>query len=68
MKTIAVGTETTTLLVDGDGNGPGRAVVLHDGADRCRRVVQRLGSGADSNIPLSYMQAFDNIVWYTGNV
>ena len=67
VKTIAVGTETTTLLVDGDGNGPDVQSYYATALTDAGVSFSTWDLSADSNIPLSYMQAFDNVVWYTGN-
>jgi uncharacterized repeat protein (TIGR01451 family) len=68
VKTIAVGANTDTLLVDGDANGPDVQSYYTDALTAAGVSFNVWDLSADSNIPLSYMQAFDNIVWFTGNV
>jgi len=65
---IAVGTDTNTLLVDGDGNIPDVQSYYTDALTSVGVSFNVWDLSTDSNIPLSYMQAFDNIVWFTGNV
>jgi len=66
--TIAVGANTNTLLVDGDGNIPDVQSNYTDALTAAGVSFNVWDLSADSNIPLSYMQAFDNIVWFTGNI
>jgi len=68
VNTIAVGTSTDTLLVDGDENIPDVQSYYTDALTAAGVSFNVWDLSADSNIPLSYMQAFDNIVWFTGNV
>ena len=67
MKTIAVGATTYTLLVDGDGNGPDVQSYYATALTDAGVLFSVWDLSVDLNIPLSYMQAFDNIVWFTGN-
>jgi uncharacterized repeat protein (TIGR01451 family) len=68
VKTIAVGADTDTLLVDGDANIPDVQSYYTTALTDAGVSFNVWDLAADSNIPSSYMQAFDNIVWYTGNV
>jgi len=68
VKTIAVGANTNTLLVDGDGNIPDVQSYYTTALTDAGVSFNVWDLSADLNIPLSYMQAFDNIVWFTGNV
>jgi len=68
VKTIAVGANTNTLLVDGDGNIPDVQSYYTTALTDAGVSFNVWDLSDDSNIPLSYMQAFDNIVWFTGNV
>jgi hypothetical protein len=67
VKTIAVGTDTTTLLVDGDGNAPDVQSYYATALTDAGVQFSTWDLSSDSDIPLSYMQAFSNIVWFTGN-
>lgn len=67
VKTIAVGADVNTLLVDGDGNIPDVQSYYATALTSAVIPFSTWDLAADSNIPLSYMQAFDNIVWFTGN-
>jgi uncharacterized repeat protein (TIGR01451 family) len=68
VKTIAVGANTTTLLVDGDGNIPDVQSYYSTALTDAGIAFSTWDLSADSDIPLSYMEAFQNIVWFTGNV
>jgi uncharacterized repeat protein (TIGR01451 family) len=65
IKTIAVAVDT--LLVDDDGNGP-------DVQSRYAAALTAAGVsfntwdlGVDPNLPLGYLKAHKNVVWFTGN-
>jgi len=68
VNTIAVGADTDTLLVDGDGNIPDVQSYYTDALTAAGVSFNIWDLNTDSNIPLSYMEAFNNIVWFTGNV
>jgi len=68
VNTIAVGTNTNTLLVDGDGNGPDVQSYYSTALSDAGISFNVWDLSDDSNLPQSYMLAFDNIVWFTGNV
>jgi uncharacterized repeat protein (TIGR01451 family) len=65
VNTIAVAVDT--LLVDNDGNGPNVQSYYTAALTTAGIPFSTWDLGADSNIPLHYMQAFKNIVWFTGN-
>jgi uncharacterized repeat protein (TIGR01451 family) len=65
VNTIAVAVDT--LLVDNDGNGPDVQSYYTAALTTAGSSFSTWDLGADSNIPLHYMQAFKNIVWFTGN-
>ena len=65
VNTIAVAVDT--LLVDNDGNGPDVQSYYTAALTTAGIPFSTWDLGADSNIPLHYMQAFRNIVWFTGN-
>jgi uncharacterized repeat protein (TIGR01451 family) len=67
VKTIAVGAGVTTLLVDGDGNSPDVQSYYATALTDAGVQFSTWDLSSDSDIPLSYMQAFSNIVWFTGN-
>jgi hypothetical protein len=67
VNTIAVGANTDTLLVDGDGNIPDVQSYYVTALTDAGVSFNTWDLSTDSDIPLSYMQAFDNIVWFTGN-
>ncbi|MEJ2746994.1 MAG: hypothetical protein P8183_03630, partial [Anaerolineae bacterium] len=67
VTTIAVGANTNTLLVDGDGNIPDVQAYYTTALTDAGISFNVWDLSNDSNIPLSYMQAFHNIVWFTGN-
>jgi uncharacterized repeat protein (TIGR01451 family) len=68
VNTIAVGANTNTLLVDGDANIPDVQSYYTTALTDAGVSFSVWDLSDDSDIPLSYMQAFENIVWYTGNV
>jgi hypothetical protein len=65
VNTIAVAVDT--LLVDNDGNTPNVQSYYAAALTTAGIPFSTWDLGADSNIPLHYMQAFKNIVWFTGN-
>ncbi len=65
VKTIAVAVDT--LLVDNDGNSPDVQPYYTTALTSAGIPFSTWDLGADSNIPLNYMKAFKNIVWFTGN-
>jgi uncharacterized repeat protein (TIGR01451 family) len=66
IKTIAVA--VNTLLVDNDTNAPvDSQPVYTDALTGATVPFQVWDLGVDSNIPLNYMKAFKNVVWFTGN-
>lgn len=65
VNTIAVAVDT--LLVDNDGNTPDVQSYYTAALTTASIPFSTWDLGADSNIPLHYMQAFKNIVWFTGN-
>jgi hypothetical protein len=66
MKTIAVGTDT--LLVDNDTNGPIDSQPIYKTALTDAGVPSTVWDLAkDPELPVNYMKAFKNIVWFTGN-
>jgi uncharacterized repeat protein (TIGR01451 family) len=67
VNTIAVGANTNTLLVDGDGNAPDVQSYYATALTDAGVSFNTWDLSAESNIPGSYMQAFENIVWFTGN-
>ncbi len=67
VNTIAVGANTNTLLVDGDGNSPDVQSYYVAALTDAGVSFNTWDLSVNSNLPLAYMQAFDNIVWFTGN-
>jgi uncharacterized repeat protein (TIGR01451 family) len=65
VNTIAVGVDT--LLVDNDNNDPDVQSYYTAALTTAGISFSTWDLGTDSNIPLHYMQAFKNIVWFTGN-
>jgi hypothetical protein len=65
VNTIAVAVDT--LLVDNDNNDPDVQSYYTAALTGAGISFSTWDLGADSNIPLHYMQAFKNIVWFTGN-
>ena len=65
VKTIAVTVDT--LLVDEDGNNPDTNSFYTTALTSAGVSFSTWDLNADSNIPQHYMQAFKNIVWFTGN-
>jgi len=65
VNTIAVAVDT--LLVDNDNNDPDVQSYYAAALTGAGISFSTWDLGADSNIPLHYMQAFKNIVWFTGN-
>ena len=65
IKTIAV--TVGTLLVDGDGNGPDVHVFYTTALSDAHVAFDSWDLKVDPNLPVKYMEAFKNIVWFTGN-
>jgi hypothetical protein len=65
LNTIAVAVDT--LLVDNDNNDPDVQSYYSTALTTAGFSFNTWDLGADSNIPLHYMQAHRNIVWFTGN-
>jgi hypothetical protein len=65
VNTIAVNVDT--LLVDNDGNGPNVQSYYTAALTAANISFSTWDLSTDSNIPLHYMQAFKNIVWFAGN-
>ena len=66
LKTIAVA--VPTLLVDNDTNAPADSQPVYKAAlDSANVKYQVWDLNVDQNLPLNYMKAFDNVVWFTGN-
>ncbi len=65
VNTIAVA--VATLLVDNDGNTPNVQSYYAAALTSASISFSTWDLGADSNIPLHYMESFKNIVWFTGN-
>jgi uncharacterized repeat protein (TIGR01451 family) len=65
VKTIAVAVDT--LLVDNDGNGPNVQSYYTTALTSAGVAFSTWDLAVDSKLPLNYMRAFKNIVWFTGN-
>ena len=66
IKTIAVA--VATLVVDNDTNAPVDSQPVYRAAlDSANVQYQVWDLNSNQNLPLNYMKAFDNIVWFTGN-
>ena len=65
VKTIAVTVDT--LLVDEDGNSPDTNSFYTTALTTAGVSFSTWDLNADPNLPQHYMQAFKNIVWFTGN-
>jgi hypothetical protein len=66
VKTIAVA--VNTLLVDNDTDAPQDSLPVYTAALSGAGVAHQVWDlGDDLNVPLNYMKAFRNIVWFTGN-
>jgi hypothetical protein len=65
VKTIAVAVDT--LLVDNDGNGPNVQSYYTAALTSAGVAFSTWDLAVDSKLPLNYMKAFKNIVWFTGN-
>jgi uncharacterized repeat protein (TIGR01451 family) len=63
--TIAVAVDT--LLVDEDGNAPDTRSYYTAALDANGIQYAVWDLAANSNLPLSYLMSFKNVVWYTGN-
>jgi uncharacterized repeat protein (TIGR01451 family) len=66
VKTIAVA--VNTLLVDNDTDAPVDSLPVYRAALDANAVAHQVWDlGDDINLPLNYLKAFDNVVWFTGN-
>jgi len=66
IKTIAVA--VATLLVDNDTNQPIDSQTIYNPAlDSAGLPHQVWDLNVDERLPLNYLLAFDNVVWFTGN-
>jgi uncharacterized repeat protein (TIGR01451 family) len=65
IKTIAVA--VTTLLVDNDDNGPNVQSTYTTALTSASIAHQVWDLNVDQTLPLNYLLAFDNVVWFTGN-
>src|SRR5206468_2584120 len=65
VKTIAV--TKATLLVDEDGNGPNVQSYYTTALTTDSIPFSTWDLATDPNIPVNYMKAHKNIVWFTGN-
>jgi uncharacterized repeat protein (TIGR01451 family) len=66
IKTIAVA--VATLLVDNDTNAPIDSKTLIEPALNSAGMAHQVWDlNVDENLPLNYLLAFDNVVWFTGN-
>jgi uncharacterized repeat protein (TIGR01451 family) len=66
LKTIAVGVDT--LLVDNDTNVPIDSQPIYAAALTAAGVpFSTWDLNADGDLPLNYLRAFKNVVWFTGN-
>ncbi|MGE5155934.1 MAG: hypothetical protein ACM3JP_00370, partial [Betaproteobacteria bacterium] len=67
VTTIAVASNVDTLLVDDDGNGPDVQSYYTDALTAAGRTFDVWDLAANPVLPLNYMKAHPNIVWFTGN-
>jgi hypothetical protein len=65
ITTIAVTNDT--LLVDEDGNAPDVQSYYASALTAAGTSFSVWDLAKDANLPLNYMKAFKNIVWFTGN-
>lgn len=65
IKTIAVTVDT--LLVDEDGNAPDVQAVYAAALTGAGVSFSTWDLDADSNLPVNYLLAFKNVVWFTGD-
>jgi uncharacterized repeat protein (TIGR01451 family) len=65
IKTIAVA--VSTLLVDNDDNGPDVQATYKTALTSAGVAHQVWDLNVDDTLPLNYLKAFDNVVWFTGN-
>jgi hypothetical protein len=63
--TIAVAVDT--LLVDEDGGGPNVEAIYQAALTGAGASFSYWDLGANSKLPLNYLKAFKNVVWFTGN-
>ena len=64
---ITIAVTANTLLVDEDGNSPDTNAFYTAALTTAGVSFSTWDLNANPNIPLHYMQAFKNIVWFTGN-
>jgi uncharacterized repeat protein (TIGR01451 family) len=67
VTTIAVAANVDTLLVDNDGNGPDVQSYYATALTSAGRTFDTWDLAANPVLPLNYMKAHPNIVWFTGN-
>lgn len=67
VTTIAVAATVDTLLVDNDGNGPDVQSYYADALTAAGRTFDVWDLASNPVLPLNYMKAHPNIVWFTGN-
>jgi len=67
IKTIAVGTDFNTLLVDNDDNAPNVQPIYTTALTSAAVKFNVWDLKTDANLPQNYMNAFKTIVWFTGN-
>jgi len=65
LDTIAVA--VATLVVDEDGDAPDVQAYYTDALTAAGRPYAVWDLGADPNLPTQYLNAFDDVVWFTGN-
>ena len=67
VTTIAVTPSIDTLLVDNDGNGPDVQSYYTAALTAAGRTFDVWDLATNPILPLNYMKAHPNIVWFTGN-
>jgi uncharacterized repeat protein (TIGR01451 family) len=67
VTTIAVTPDVDTLLVDNDGNGPDVQSYYTAALTAAGRTFDVWDLATNPVLPLNYMKAHPNIVWFTGN-
>ncbi len=65
IKTIAVAVDT--LLVDNDDNGPDVQGIYKTALTTATVPFSTWDLKVDANLPLNYLKAFKNVVWFAGN-
>ncbi|MDQ2912269.1 MAG: hypothetical protein M3T56_03330 [Chloroflexota bacterium] len=65
LTTIAVAVDT--LLVDEDGGGPNVETIYQTALGTAGIQFNNWDLGADTHLPLNYLKAHKNVVWFTGN-